>query len=44
MVAQACNPTYLGGSNQENLGSMLVLAKSLQDPHLNQYLGVVVCL
>jgi hypothetical protein len=31
-VAHACNPSYSGGRDQEDHGSKLTLANSLQDP------------
>jgi hypothetical protein len=43
MIAQACNPSYSGGKDQENHDVKPALAKSSRDPHLHQYLGMVVC-
>jgi hypothetical protein len=34
VVALTCNPSYSGGSNQENHGSKAALANSLRDPVL----------
>jgi hypothetical protein len=31
-VAHACNPSYLGGRDQEDCGSMSAQANCLQDP------------
>jgi hypothetical protein len=36
LMAHACNPSYLGGRDQEDHGSRPAWAKSSQDPHLNQ--------
>jgi hypothetical protein len=35
-VAQACNPSYSGGRDQENSGLMPVQANILQDPILKK--------
>jgi hypothetical protein len=34
LVVHTCNPTYLGGRDQENQGSRPEEANSSQDPHL----------
>jgi hypothetical protein len=36
-MTEAC-PSYLGGGDQEDRSSRTALAKSSQDPHLNQWL------
>jgi hypothetical protein len=42
-VALACNPSYLGGKDQEGQVPRPVPAKSLQNPYLKQWLDLVVC-
>jgi hypothetical protein len=42
VVAQACNPSHLGGRDQEDHGLRSSWAKSSQDPHLKQWLGALV--
>jgi hypothetical protein len=36
LVAHACNPSYLGGRDQEEHSSKLAHANSLQDPILKK--------
>jgi hypothetical protein len=38
MVAQACNPSYLGGRDQKDLSSRPAQAKKFMRSHLNQCL------
>jgi hypothetical protein len=38
MVAQAYNPSYLGGGAQKDYGLRPAQAKSSRDPHHNQWL------
>jgi hypothetical protein len=40
-VAQAYNPSYLGGRDWEDHSSMPSWAKCSQDPHLNKWIGTV---
>jgi hypothetical protein len=35
-MADACNPSYVGGTDLENHGSRLACAKKLVKPHLEQ--------
>jgi hypothetical protein len=42
--AHACNPSYLGGRDQEDLSSRPVREKKFGKPHLNQKLDTVVCM
>jgi hypothetical protein len=37
-VAQVCNPSYLGGRDQEDLGSKPAQATSLRDSYLEKSL------
>jgi hypothetical protein len=39
MVAHTCSLNYLGSKHPEDYSLRMVCAKSLQDPHLNQWLG-----
>jgi hypothetical protein len=41
IVAQACNPRYLGSEVPEDHGLRPALVKNSQDPHLNLQLGTV---
>jgi hypothetical protein len=34
--SQTCNPSYMGGKDREDHSSRPTVAKSAQDPHLNQ--------
>jgi hypothetical protein len=40
MVAQACNPSYLGGGDHEDHSSRPAQSKFMR-PHLNKWLGTV---
>jgi hypothetical protein len=42
VVAQTFNPGYMGGRVPDNCSSRPAQAKSSQDPHLNQQLGMVI--
>jgi hypothetical protein len=43
MVAQACNPRYLGGEDQKDQSSRPVWAKKFTRLHLNQWLSAALC-
>jgi hypothetical protein len=42
-VVHTCNPSYVGGRDQEDRGLRPAPAKSYQDPILPHQLGMVVC-